>query len=48
MNILVDQLIEPIDIIWVNIGGDKGLYVFRRVFLWDLSVPLKKLINIKF
>ena len=33
MNILVDQLIEPIDIIWVNIGGDKGLYVFRRVFL---------------
>ena len=33
MNILVDQLVEPIDIIWVNIGGDKGLYVFRRIFL---------------
>ena len=33
MNILVDQLIEPIDIVWVNIGGDKGLYVFRRIFL---------------
>ena len=33
MDILVDQLIEPIDIIWVNIGGEKGLYVFRRIFL---------------
>ena len=33
MNILVDQLVEPIDIIWVNIGGDKGIYVFRRIFL---------------
>ena len=33
MNILVDQIIEPIDIVWVNIGGDKGLYVFRRIFL---------------
>ena len=33
MNIIVDQLIEPIDIIWVNIGGEKGLYVFRRIFL---------------
>ena len=33
MNILFDQLVEPIDIIWVNLGGDKGLYVFRRIFL---------------
>ena len=33
MNILVDQIIEPIDIVWVNIGGDRGLYVFRRIFL---------------
>ena len=33
MNILVDQLIEPIDIIWVNIDEDKGLYILRRVFL---------------
>ena len=33
MNILVDQIIEPIDIVWVNIGGDKGLYVLRRIFL---------------
>jgi hypothetical protein len=39
MNILVDQLIEPIDIVWVNIGGDKGLYVFRRIFL-NLSLIL--------
>ena len=33
MNILFDQLVEPVDIIWVNLGGDKGLYVFRRIFL---------------
>ena len=33
MNILVDQIIEPIDIVWVNIGDDKALYVLRRVFL---------------
>ena len=33
MNILVDQIIEPIDIVWVNIGGDKGLLVFSRIFL---------------
>ena len=33
MNILVDQLIEPIDIIWVNIGEDKGVYILRRIFL---------------
>ena len=33
MNILVDQLIEPIDIIWVNIGVEKGLYILRRIIL---------------
>ena len=33
MNILVDQIIEPIDIVWVNIGDDKAFYVFRRVLL---------------
>ena len=40
MNILVDQIIEPIDIVWVNIGGDKGLYVFRRIFLNLLLLAL--------
>ena len=40
MNILVDQIIEPIDIVWVNIGGDKGLYVFRRLFLNLLLLAL--------
>ena len=39
MNILVDQIIEPIDIVWVNIGGDKGLFVFRRIIL-NLSLLL--------
>ena len=33
VNILVDQLIDPSDIIWKNLDGDKGLYFFRRILL---------------
>lgn len=33
VNILVDQLIEPCDIIWDNVGGDRGLYICRRIVL---------------
>ena len=33
VNILVDQLIDPSDIIWKNLDGDKGLYFFRRIIL---------------
>ena len=31
VNIIVDQMIEPFDIIWLNVGGDRGLYIFRRI-----------------
>ena len=33
LDIIVDQMIEPVDIIWTNVGGDRGLYVFRRIFV---------------
>lgn len=31
VNILVDQMIEPFDIVWGNVGGDRGLNIFRRL-----------------
>lgn len=31
VNILVDQMVEPFDIIWLNVGGDRGLYICRRI-----------------
>jgi hypothetical protein len=31
VNIMVDQMIEPFDIIWANLGGDRGLYICRRI-----------------
>ena len=33
VDILVDQMIEPLDIIWSNIGGDRGLFIFRMIML---------------
>jgi len=33
VDILVDQMIEPIDIIWKNVGGDRGLFIVRRIIL---------------
>lgn len=33
VNILADQIIEPIDIIWENIGSERGLFLIRRIFL---------------
>jgi hypothetical protein len=32
VNILVDQLVEPYDIIWSNVGGYRGIFFFRRIF----------------
>jgi hypothetical protein len=29
---IVDQMIEPMDIIWTNIGGDRGVNIFRIIF----------------
>jgi hypothetical protein len=31
VHILVDQMIEPFDIMWSNIGGDRGLFICRRI-----------------
>lgn len=31
LNIVVDQQIEPFDVIWLNIGGNRGLYIIRRI-----------------
>ena len=41
LNILIDQMIEPIDIIWENIGGgDRGLFVGRRIILNLITIAL--------
>lgn len=31
VTLLVDQMIEPFDIIWSNVGGYRGIYIFRRI-----------------
>jgi len=31
IEILFDQMLEPADIIWTNVGGDRGLYICRRI-----------------
>jgi hypothetical protein len=31
VHLLVNQMVEPFDIIWGNVGGDRGLYIFRRL-----------------
>jgi hypothetical protein len=33
VDMLVDQMIEPLDIIWLNIGGGRGLFICRRILL---------------
>ena len=38
IEIMFDQMLEPLDIIWTNVGGDKGLYVCRRILLNLLAV----------
>lgn len=37
INILVDQMMEPDDIIWTNIGGNRGIYIFRQIFIYILA-----------
>jgi len=34
INILVDQMMEPYDIIWTNIGGNRGIYIFRQILIY--------------
>lgn len=38
IKILVDQMIEPYDIIWSNVGGDRGIYIFRQIFISMLAI----------
>lgn len=33
IEILVDHMIESNDVIWTNVGGDSGLFIFRRILL---------------
>lgn len=34
IKILVDQMMEPYDIIWTNLGGDRGIYVCRQIIIY--------------
>ena len=38
IKILVDQMMEPYDIIWTNVGGDRGIYVCRQIFIYFLVI----------
>jgi len=38
VEIIVDQLIEPFDIIWTNVGGDRGLFVCRRIIFLTFGI----------
>lgn len=37
INILVDSMMEPYDIIWTNIGGNRGIYIFRQILIYLLA-----------
>ena len=36
--IVIDQASEPIDIIWKNMGGTRGMFLFRRLSLNLLAI----------
>jgi hypothetical protein len=29
---------EPIDIMWKNMGGTRGVFIFRRIFIYMLGL----------
>jgi hypothetical protein len=37
-DILVSKAVEPFDINWLNIGGTRGIYLFRRIIVQILAV----------
>lgn len=52
---MVSTASEPIDLLWKNMGGTRGLFIFRRLFLYILgfiiimfiSTPTAILSNLK-
>ena len=38
IKILVDQMMEPYDIIWTNVGGNRGIYIFRQIFIYIMAI----------
>ena len=38
--LLTSMASEPIDILWRNMGGTRGVYLFRRIFLYVLGVVI--------
>ena len=35
---MVNLASEPIDILWKNMGGNRGLFIFRRLFILVLAL----------
>lgn len=35
--LIMNKASEPIDILWKNMGGTRGLFLFRRIFLYLLG-----------
>ena len=38
VDIMVDQMIEPYNIVWTNVGGDRGMYVCRRILFLTIGL----------
>jgi len=35
---MMNMASEPIDILWKNMGGTRGVYLFRRIFIYFLGI----------
>lgn len=36
--LMVNIASEPMDLLWKNMGGTRGLYIFRRIFLYLMGL----------
>lgn len=36
--LLMNIASEPIDLLWKNLGGHRGVFIFRRIFLYLLGL----------